>query len=72
MENGLNDEQFEPHVKDKVKTKDEIVSSTEFVPRGNVVKSSGHTDTIVKDGWKPTGKYIGLILQAGLEILCSI
>lgn len=57
VENGLADEHFEPHVKDKVKAKDELVSSTDLVSRGNVVKSSGHNDTIVKDGWKPTGGY---------------
>ena len=57
VENGLTDGHSEPHVKDKVKAKDELVSSTDFVSRGNVVKSSGHSDTIVKDGWKPTGGY---------------
>ena len=57
VENGLTDEHVEPHVKDKVKAKDELVSSTDFVSRGNVVKSSGHIDTVVKDGWKPTGGY---------------
>ncbi len=56
MENGLTDEQSEPRIKDKVKPREEIASSNDLVSRGNVVKSSGHNDTVVKDGWKPTGR----------------
>lgn len=56
VENGISDERLLPeHVKDKLRLRDEIISSNDL-PRGSVVKSSGHNDTIVKDGWKPTGR----------------
>ena len=54
VENGVSYE-VEPPIKDKVKPREQVASSNDFVSRGNIVKSSGHNDTIAKDGWKPTG-----------------
>ena len=60
VENGVTFEHIEPAVKEKVKVREEIAPSNDFLSRGNVVKSSGHNDAIVKDGWKPTGDIFAL------------
>lgn len=56
VENGDCEGQFEAHMNERIKQKDEmVVSSNNVIPRGNVARTVVQND-IVKDGWKPTGK----------------